>query len=250
MKTLLVCVAVVLLLSIPLATYGFPYNSTQLTETLTVLPSLSGGVSAMFMVYHGRWNAMSQVSVSVKDSLSVTQLLNVGVSPVDELSLSCSVFQMPMAGMHTLSLSGTVSLFSATLVETDPTVKLSSSLSSKLPLSPSGTPTLDVDGSLSATMGAHRGSISATASLLPFDVSARASASIRVFEVGTRLGERDATITGTLRIDGSLTPLDWSSCAATLSSRSGTLNVSLSAILRPNQPLSVGLAVSHPLEIF
>ena len=98
MKSLLVYLVSGLLLFVSVAALGLPYNSTTLSETLTLLPEVSGGSSATFMIYHGNWYAMSSASLSVKDSLSVTHMLDVGVSLGDYVSVSCNAFQMPKAG--------------------------------------------------------------------------------------------------------------------------------------------------------
>ena len=253
MKSLLarcVCVVALLTLCLPVATAGLPYYSAKLSETLTLLPSFSGGVSATFMVYHGDWYAMSSASLSIGDSLSVTHMLDVGVGLGDYVSVSCNAFQMPSIGLCTLSASGSLAWLSLTLIEADPTVKLDSTLDAQLPLVGGGGPSVSASGSLTATVGRHRGSLYATLTPAPFQVSAGVSASLHLFETETRIGDRDTTFSGTLRLGGALTPLDFTSGTATLLARSGVLSGSVSATFRPGQPLSLSLGLSHPLELF
>ena len=250
MKTLLVCALSVFVLSVSVATLGMPYNSTQMTDTLTLLPEFAGSTSATFMIYHGDWYAMSSASVSLFPSLSVTHYLDVGVSLDESISVSCSAFQMPMSDYFTLSLAGSVSWLSLTLLESDPTLTLSSSLDGEIPLESGGSPSVEVNATLSGQVAAHSGRLSATITPVPLDLSASAYASIRVFETETQFGESAATVTGTLSASGTLTPLDWSYGKATVSVESGSLKVSVSATVYPSQPMSVSLALSHPLELF
>jgi len=250
MKSTLVYLVSGLLLFVSVSALGMPYNSTKLSETLTLLPELSGGSSATFMIYHGNWYAMSSASLSIKDSLSVTHMLDVGVSLGDYVSVSCNAFQMPNSGYCSLNASGSVAWLSATLLEADPTIKVSSSVDADFPLMGGGGLSVSASGSLSATMDRHRASINATLTPSPFDISARASASLHLFETETQFGDRDATISGSARLGASLTPLDFSSGTATLSARSGSLSGNVSATFRPGQPLSVRLGLSHPLKLF
>jgi len=250
MKSLLIYVVFGLLLFVSVAAVGMPYNVTQMTETLTLLPELAGSTSATFMIYQGDWYAMSSASVSVSPSLSVSHYLDVGVSLGESISASCSAYQMPLSEYCKLSLSGSLSWLSLTLVEADPTLTLSSSLDVDLPLVPSGSPGLTVNATLAAQMTPHNASLSASITPVPFDVYASAYGSIRVFQTETQFGDHDATVTGSLSGSGTLTPIGWSYAKATVSVKSGSLKVSLSGTVYPGSPLSLKFALSHPLELF
>jgi len=193
---------------------------------------------------------MSSATLSIGDSLSVMHILDVGVGLGDYVSVSCNAFQMPSVGVCSFSASGSLAWLSLEVIEADPTVTLDSTLDAELPLVGGSDPSVSASGSLSVTMGKHRGSIDATLTPAPFEFSARASASLRLFDAEARIGNRDATISGTVRLGATLTPLDFTSATAILLARSGGVSGSVSATFRPGQPLSLTLQLSHPLELF
>ena len=227
-----------------------PFISVRMNEHISLYPNPALRAATSLMMRHGEWFAISQSSATLAPTTSVTQMMmEVGLRPMPELSVSAGILQMPAVMHQTMWVSGHLSLFSETLLDSDPMIRAKSSVTARLPLAPIGEPSVKLTGDIAATLDAHRLRIYGTVVPAPLGISAIASGSVQIFATDWKLGDHTIYMTGSAVANAKLVPINWGYWGLNVTARVQQFSGTLSATFVPETPVSISLSVSHPLEL-
>ena len=247
MKSL--CTVLLLLVFVACVASAVPYGSVRMVESVTLSPTPSCKGAATFVMHCADWFANAQAILGRSTSTYLAQYLMVGVQPAPSLDISCTAYQLPLSAYQALWLSGTATLAGTTIHEKDPFIRFDSTLEIEIPLAPQGAFAHEIDNSITFRWGGFSGSIETTVVPIPFDSSAEAYATLQLFSTAFSHSDSEFRVRGSAYAATSIVPLEWGYRLVTLSVGIGRSVGSLTITFAPNAPTSVGVSLSHPLDV-